>query len=65
MGLGSYPDVGVATALAAGQAARELLAQDIDPIDARVTLCETPTFEEAARIRWNQIKPGFRNARHI
>lgn len=65
MGLGSYPDVSVAEALASATAARQQIAAGIDPIDARNELSETPTFEDAARTRWKEVRQSFRNEKHI
>ncbi|AZV92455.1 hypothetical protein CBF45_00885 [Bordetella sp. J329] len=64
MGLGVFPDVGVATALEAGDQARKLIAAGDDPIMARDTKRAIPTFEEAARTRWAVVAPSFRNAKH-
>lgn len=64
MGLGSYPDVIVAKALDDAQAIREQIAAGIDPIEARRNQSKIPTFEEAARIYWQELKPGFRNDKH-
>lgn len=64
MGLGTYPDVPVADALALAQEAREHLAAGRDPIQERDKLDTVPTFEQAARERWQQVAPGFRNAKH-
>lgn len=53
MGLGSFPDVGVAAARLAGMAARAEIAQGIDPIGsreaARKAARPVPTFAEVAR----------------
>lgn len=65
MGLGSYPDTGVAEALATATTARQQIASDIDPIEARNNLTSTPTFETAARERWKEVALGFRNKKHI
>lgn len=64
MGLGTFPDVGVADALAAAQAARESIAAGRDPIHERRTREAVPTFEQAARARWQQVAPSLRNDRH-
>lgn len=52
MGLGSFPDVGVAAARLAGASARALLAQGVDPIDTRAASRKdaepVPTFREIA-----------------
>lgn len=64
MGLGTFPDVGVADALAAAQAARESIAAGRDPIHERRTKEAVPTFEQAARARWQQVAPSLRNDRH-
>lgn len=64
MGLGSFPDVSVADALTAGREARELIAAGVDPIMKREAAASIPTFEQAARKRWEQVKPGFRSDKY-
>ena len=64
MGLGVFPDMGVAHALAAAQAARESIAAGRDPIHERRAKEAVPTFEQAARARWEKVAPSLRNARH-
>lgn len=63
MGIGSYPDVAVAKALKQGRKARELLAADVDPIMKKQAESAIPTFEQAARRRYEQLKPGFKSHR--
>jgi integrase len=54
MGLGSYPSVGLSDARIAAADARKLIAQGIDPLDARGALRKAkrpiPTFADIARI---------------
>lgn len=59
LSLGAYPDFTVAAALKEAQQARELIAQGIDPIDARQEADAIPTFEEAATERWKEVKTRF------
>lgn len=61
MGLGTYPDVSVASALHAARTARALVATGKDPIQERDAEGKVPTFERAARRRWEQKAPGFRS----
>lgn len=64
MGMGVYPDVSVADALRLGQEARELIAGGDDPVMVRRAQSAVPTFEQAARRRWENIRDSFRNAKH-
>lgn len=73
MGLGSYPEVGIAVARKMANEAREQIASGIDPIDARHDATEVHehtedanelTFEQAARKRHAELSPGFKNAKH-
>jgi len=71
MGLGTYPEVGVAAARKAGLEARITLQQGNDPLELRQAQKaeirakhEMPTFEAAARSVHKEIKTGFRNKKH-
>ena len=71
MGLGTYPEVGIAAARKAGLEARLVIQQGTDPLEARRAeeaerraRWEMPTFEKAARKVHAEIKDGFRNAKH-
>lgn len=71
MGLGRYPEVGIAAARINGNAAREIIAAGKDPIDQRGAdravlraAVEAMTFEKAARQVHAEQKPGWRNAKH-
>lgn len=73
MGLGSYPDVGVAQARSAAHEARQLITQGKDPIDERKSARSaavnaskkaTMTFERAARQVHADRKAGWKNAKH-
>lgn len=64
MGLGVYPDTGVSDALSAADRARQQIAAGIDPIVARDDQQSLPSFEQAARARWEQVSPAFRNEKH-
>jgi integrase len=71
MGLGTYPEVGVAEARTRGLAARQAIADGDDPIERREAASEAAksaaaamTFEQAARALHESLKPGWRNAKH-
>ena len=71
MGLGRYPEVGIASARYSGTAAREVLAAGRDPIEERGAnrattraALDVMTFEKAARQVHAEQKPGWRNAKH-
>ena len=69
LGLGIFPDVGIADARDAASAAQRLVATGKDPIDERkiaasAAVVETLTFEVAARKRFEELSPGFANAKH-
>lgn len=72
MGLGRYPDVGLSAARTKGLAARELISAGKDPIEVRAAdreeisnRAEALTFEQAARKVHAELKPGWRNAKHV
>ena len=72
MGLGSYPEVGVVAARGKGAAARNIISDGKDPIEARVSerrarqvAAQSLTFEQAARAVHEEQKPGWRNAKHV
>jgi integrase len=71
MGLGAYPEITIADARARGMVARQLLADDKDPIDlrdaektARKVAAGVLTFEQAARKVHDELKPGWKNPKH-
>lgn len=64
MGLGTFPDTGVARAIEKALEARQQIQDDIDPILARQSTRAIPTFEQAARDQWAILAPGFRNDKH-
>lgn len=64
MGMGSYPDTGVARAIEKALEARQQIQDDIDPILTRQSTRAIPTFEQAARDQWEILAPGFRNDKH-
>jgi integrase len=71
MGLGTYPEMGLAQARRDAMEARALLAQKIDPIEHRNAAVPeladtdtTPTFAQAVQQVFASISPGFRNAKH-
>lgn len=61
MGMGVYPDVTVAAALANAREARAQIAAGDDPLRIRRAKKAIPTFEQATRTRWSEKAPGFRN----
>lgn len=71
LGLGKYPDVGIAEVRVRGMEARQLIANGKDPIDERNAMRATKskaataiTFEEAARKVHENLKVGWKNAKH-
>jgi integrase len=72
MGLGRYPDVGTGAARVKGLAARELIAAGKDPVEERTAdraemraRADALTFEEAARKLHGELKPAWRNGKHV
>lgn len=73
MGLGSYPAVSLVLARKQAAEARVALAGGEDPIEARSRLAASHasatemgglTFEGAARQRFAEVSPGFKNDKH-
>ena len=71
MGLGRYPEVGIADARSKGHLARQLIASGRDPIDERAAEkaqreahTRVLSFEEAARRVHADSKAGWRNSKH-
>ena len=71
MGLGAYPDTGIAAAKAAAEAARTIVAAGHDPIDAREAERAAEraekvivTFEKAAQAVYDALEGGWRNDKH-
>jgi integrase len=71
MGLGRYPHLSIKVARELAWSARQLIEQGIDPLEAREKEKEAqrrldtmPTFEDAARVVYEDLAPGFRNAKH-
>ncbi|MFY0690454.1 MAG: site-specific integrase [Paracoccaceae bacterium] len=72
MGLGAYPDKGIAAARREAAEARQLIADGVDPISARAAqqsaakaeTVEVVTFEIAARRVHGELKPSWKNAKH-
>jgi len=69
MGLGTFPETGLAEARCKAIDARNLIAQGIDPIedrrhsqDAERQLC--PTFADAVHRVFETLAPSFRNRKH-
>ena len=63
IGLGSFPDVGLAEARAAVARNRALIAQGGNPL-AEKRRTTTPTFREAAKRVFEANRPRWRNAKH-
>ena len=71
MGLGAYPEVGLAEARAWGLTARQTIAGGRDPIEergaareARKAAAEAMTFEQAAKKVHEEQEPGWANKKH-
>jgi integrase len=64
MGLGSYPEVGLADAREKALAARRLARSGIDPIAERCKDSGIPTFGELADEIAGHLAEGFRNEKH-
>ena len=71
MGLGAYPEIGLAEARARGMTARQAIASGKDPIEergaareARKAAAEAMTFEQAARKVYQEQLPGWANKKH-
>lgn len=71
MGLGAYPEVGIADARDSALAARGLIRDGQDPIEARKAGqslrqadAQTLTFEKAARTVHEDLMPGWQNPKH-
>lgn len=66
-GLGSYPEVGIADAGKSGQAMRDQIAKEIDPLEAKAAEAQKPklpTFQEAAETLHAELLPGWKNDKH-
>ncbi len=71
MGLGIYPEVGIAAARRVAQEAREVISAGGDPLEARRIEKQAQrleqvdhTFEAVARQTFEDLRPGFRNPKH-
>ncbi len=71
MGLGSYPEVSIAAARRAAWEARDVIAAGGDPLEVKRAAemerrMETsmPSFEQAGRQAFAELRPGFKNAKH-
>lgn len=66
-GLGTYPEIGIAEASKLATTMREQIAKGQDPLDAKVESKlkrNIPTLEEAGRAVHEELKPGWKNAKH-
>lgn len=71
MGLGTYPDVSIIDARKAAITARDHIRDYKDPIEARKSEkvsrqadADAMTFEQAARMVHEDLKPGWKNPKH-
>jgi integrase len=71
MGLGTYPETGIADARIRGMVARQSIASGKDPIEervadraARAAVAGAMTFEQAARKVQEEQRPGWKNPKH-
>ena len=64
MGLGGLSSVGLAKARQKAQAARELIADKIDPLEAKRASAAVPTFGEIADAVVTDLGPQWRNDKH-
>lgn len=64
MGLGALGDVPLAKAREKAAAARALLADGHDPLEAKAEKARIPTFGEVADETIASLTPGFANAKH-
>jgi integrase len=64
MGLGPYPEIGLAEAREKARVARRLLRGGIDPIAERKTDRRVPTFGTLADEVFGDLSQGFRNEKH-
>jgi len=72
MGLGVYPEVNIINARKAAAAARDLIRNSVDPIEARKANtqalqrdAQALTFEKAARQVHADIKSAWKNPKHV
>ena len=63
LGLGRFPDTGLAEAREAAARNRSLVAKGVDPL-AQKRKTTTPTFREAAKRVYEANRPRWRNAKH-
>jgi len=66
-GLGAYPEVGIATAAKIGRQMREQIANGQDPLtekEAQEQRQVIPTFQGAAIQVHEELRPGWKNAKH-
>lgn len=64
MGLGPYPEIGLAAARKAAEDARSKAKSGVDPIDSRKAERMVPTFGAFADQLVDDIEGGFRNEKH-
>jgi integrase len=64
MGLGSYPEVGLAEAREKALEARRLVRSGVDPIAERKTERGIPTFGKLADEVFSGLSQGFKNEKH-
>ena len=64
LGLGGFPLVSLKEAREKAFANRKLARDGGDPLADKRRAESTPTFEEAGRRVWNQLRPGWRSPQH-
>lgn len=60
---GIYPDVSVASAIEQGRDARKLIAEGTDPLEKKQALAAMPTFEQATRDYWAELRGSLKESR--
>ena len=64
LGLGGFPLVSLKEAREKAFANRKLAREGDDPLSEKHRAESTPTFAEATRQVWNQLRPGWRSREH-
>ena len=64
LGLGGFPLVSLKEAREKAFANRKLAREGGDPLSEKRRVESTPTFADAARQVWNQLRPGWRSPQH-
>ena len=64
LGLGGFPLVSLKEAREKAFANRKLAREGGDPLSEKRRVESTPTFADATRQVWNQLRPGWRSPQH-